>query len=161
MKSAPAPSPIRSRLPYVACALAVIAVGVSGGLFRPDTWFAALSKPNWNPPNWVFAPVWTVLYVMIAIAGGQVFASNQDIWPSRLFWTAQLILNGLWSFLFFGRHRIDLALIDILLLLGTIGAFVITTWPKDRTAALLFVPYFFWVLFATALNATLWTLNTG
>ena len=147
-------------LVYTACALAVIAAASTGGLFRPDAWFAALAKPSWNPPNWLFAPVWTALYVMIAIAGGRVFAAaDSGLVPARVFWIVQLVLNGLWTFLFFSLHQIDLALLDIVALLVEIAGFITVTWNRDRPAALLFVPYMAWVGFATALNAALWLLN--
>ena len=146
---------------YGMCALAVLAVASMGGLFRPDAWFVALKKPVWNPPSWIFGPVWTTLYVMIAIAGGRVFSAAGDRTAPRRFWIVQLVLNGLWSLLFFGLHRIDLALIDIVGMVTAIAGFVGVTWKKDRIAAWLFLPYLAWVSFATVLNATLLVLNRG
>ena len=126
-----------------------------GALFGPGAWYAALQKPSFNPPNWLFAPVWTVLYVMIAVAGARTWRVAADSGVCAL-WGLQLALNAVWTYLFFGVHRADLALIDIGLLLATIVAFIVRAWPIDRTSAGLFVPYFLWVSFATALNFALW-----
>jgi translocator protein len=145
--------------PYVLCAIAVFAAASAGGFFRPGAWYLEIKKPTWNPPAYLFGPVWTVLYIMIAIAGARVFASGVSMTSAQTFWVAQLVLNALWSFLFFGMRRIDLALIDIGLMLATIIGFIVVTWGRDRTAALLFVPYLAWVSFAAVLNATLWMMN--
>lgn len=143
--------------------MAFIALALGGGiaigtLAGPDAWYTSLTKPVFNPPNWVFAPVWSVLYVMIGVAGWLVWTSGGS--PAAVgIWWAQLALNFLWTPVFFGMHRIDLALIVILLLLVAVWLFVAATarpWPR---AALLFVPYGLWVTFATVLNATLLLLN--
>lgn len=129
-----------------------------GAKFRPGEWHAALEKPSWNPPNWLFAPVWTVLYIMIAVAGWLVWQSapgSSAIW----FWAAQLVFNAAWSWLFFGLHRMDLAFFDIVLVWLAIVAFIVAAWPVSTVAALLFVPYLLWVSFAGALNYAIWNLN--
>jgi benzodiazapine receptor len=129
-----------------------------GFLTAPDEWYAGLIKPAFNPPNWLFAPVWTTLYVLIAVAGWRTFERNRGGWPMRLWW-AQLVLNFLWSPVFFAAHRIGLALLVILLLLAAILAFIIMSWRKDRVAAWLFAPYAAWVAFASVLNGAIWLLN--
>jgi tryptophan-rich sensory protein len=121
-------------------------------------WYAGLVKPTFNPPNWLFAPVWTVLYVLIAVTGWRTFERDRGGWPMRLWW-AQLVLNFLWSPTFFAAHRIGLALLVVLLLLATILAFIIKSWRQDRVAAWLFAPYAAWVAFASALNGSIWLLN--
>jgi tryptophan-rich sensory protein len=124
----------------------------------PGEWYAGLAKPSFNPPGWIFGPVWTVLYVLIAVAGWRIFERGRTGWPMRLWW-AQLVLNFLWSPAFFAAHRIGLALIVILLLLAAIFAFIVTAWRQDRVAAWLFFPYAAWVAFASLLNGSIWMLN--
>lgn len=133
------------------------AIGLATG---PDAWFAALAKPSFNPPNWVFAPVWSTLYVMIGVAGWLAWTHGRSS-PAMKLWWLQLVLNFCWSPVFFLLHRTGLALAIILLLLGAIWAFVAVTARRLPAAALLFVPYGLWVLFATALNAAIYLLNRG
>lgn len=129
-----------------------------GYLTVPGEWYAALAKPAFNPPNWLFAPVWTLLYVLIAVAGWRLWLYNRHGWPMKLWWLS-LVLNFLWSPTFFSAHQVDAALAVILLLLATILAFIGTAWREDRMAAWLFVPYAAWVAFASALNASILALN--
>jgi tryptophan-rich sensory protein len=131
---------------------------VIGSLTVPGGWYAQLVKPAFNPPGWLFAPVWTALYILIAIAGWRVWERNRNSWPMRLWW-AQLVLNFLWTPIFFRAHLIGLALADIALLLAVILGFIVTAWRIDRTAALLFVPYAAWVAFAAILTASILALN--
>lgn len=131
------------------------AIGVLTG---PDEWYAQLSKPSFNPPSWVFAPAWTFLYILIAIAGGRTWLRDRGGLGMKL-WGLQLFLNFLWSPIFFGAHRIDVALVVILLLLTTIAAYIRHAWSLDKIAALLFCPYFAWVAFATSLNAAFLWIN--
>jgi translocator protein len=140
-----------------------LGVTVGGGLAvgyltRPGAWYAGLTKPSFNPPNWVFGPVWTILYVLIAVAGWRVFASVGG-GPALAVWIAALALNFLWSPVFFGLRRPAAALVVVLALLAVIAVFVVLAWPVDRVAALLFLPYAAWVAFATALNAAIVRLN--
>lgn len=149
------------RNPWALAAFVALMLGggtAIGTLTGPDAWYATLAKPSFNPPNWVFAPVWSTLYVLIAIAGWLVWSRDRTA-PSMTLWWAQLVLNFLWSPAFFALHRIDLALVIIVLMLATIWAFVAVTARRQPVAALLFVPYGLWVLFATALNAALFILN--
>ena len=139
--------------------LLVVGGGVAiGFLTAPGEWYAGLAKPPFNPPNWVFAPVWTVLYVLIAVAGWRTFERDRSSWPMKLWW-AKLVLNFLWSPAFFAAHRIGLALLVILLLLAAILAFLVMSWRQSRVAAWLFAPYAAWVAFAAVLNGSIWLLN--
>jgi tryptophan-rich sensory protein len=146
-----------------AALLIFLALVVGGGLTigyftAPGEWYAHLEKPSFNPPGWVFAPVWTVLYVLIAIAGWRVGQQDSAGWPMRLWW-GQLALNFLWSPTFFAAHLIGPALAIVLLLLAVIVGFIAASWRQDRVAALLFVPYAGWVAFAAALNSSIVVLN--
>jgi translocator protein len=136
-----------------------IAAGV-GGMFGPSAWFLDLHKPSWNPPGWVFGPVWSLLYVLIAIAGIRVWrATHPDRAKLLVLWGVQMLLNGLWSALFFGAKLPALAFLDIALLLAAIAAFIAIAWRAERAAAWLFAPYAAWVSFASALNFAIWQLN--
>jgi translocator protein len=153
------PSGRGNRLRLVAFVLLVPGAGLLiGWLNIPGAWYAALNKPPFNPPDWVFAPVWTVLFVLIGFAGFRTF-SRQPRGTAVMLWTLQMALNFAWSPLFFSLHRIGVALAVIVALLSTILAFVWRQWRVDRTAALLFIPYAAWVGFATILNTSLFLLN--
>jgi translocator protein len=130
-----------------------------GFLTRPDHWFGALSKPPFMPPNWVFGPVWTVLYVLIAIVGWRTFLRDPH-GAAMLVWSIALVLNFAWSPVFFRLHRPLAALVVVLALLAAIMAFIVLTWPGDILSALLFALYAAWVTFATTLNAAIWRLNS-
>lgn len=129
-----------------------------GFLTAPGEWYAGLAKPSFNPPAWLFAPVWTVLYLLIAVAAWRVWRRDRGGWPMKLWW-AQLVLNFLWTPIFFAAHQIGLALVVILLLLATILAFIATAWWRDRVAGWLFMPYAAWAAFASVLNASIFALN--
>jgi translocator protein len=130
----------------------------TGGLFRPGAWYAALVKPSWNPPNWLFAPVWTVLYIMIAISGALAWRAGASQ-RTMIFWVLQLVLNAAWTFLFFELQRPGLALIEIVCLWLAIAMYARGVVNVERRSALLVQPYLAWVTFAAALNAALWWLN--
>jgi len=147
---------VASLVPFL---VLVIGGGLAIGFFTaPGEWYAALAKPAFNPPSWVFAPVWTVLYVLIAVAGWRVWRTDAGGSPMRIWWV-QLVLNFLWSPTFFAAHLIGLGLVVILLLLASILAFINAAWRQDRLAAWMFVPYAAWVAFASALNAAILALN--
>jgi translocator protein len=147
------------RLALIVFLVLVVGGGLAiGYLTAPGEWYARLAKPAFNPPGWVFGPVWTVLYVLIAVVGWRVWQRDRDGWPMKLWWT-QLAANFLWSPVFFAAHQIGLALLVILLLLAAILAFVASAWRQDRVAAWLFVPYAAWVAFASVLNGSIWMLN--
>lgn len=142
--------------------LLFLVLTVGGGLAigyitLPGEWYAGLVKPSFNPPNWIFAPVWTILYILIAVAGWRVW--DLDMTSAQQFWWAQLVLNFLWSPTFFGFQQMGFALLVIALLLVSIIAFIRVTWEPERPAALMFIPYLVWVAFATLLNASLYLLN--
>ena len=142
-----------------------LVVGFTSSFFTASgvsTWFQTIEKPSWNPPNWVFAPVWTSLYILMGISLFLIWKNKFDQQKKRtalILFAFQLLLNFLWSFIFFGQHQIGWALADIvvlwLALLATIFAFA----PLNRTAAWLLVPYISWVSFAALLNFSIWTLN--
>ncbi len=139
--------------------LLVVGGGLAiGALTGPDAWYAGLAKPAFNPPGWLFGPVWTVLYVMIAVAGWRSFRRARGSRAMKLWW-AQLVLNFLWSPTLFAAHQIGLALAVVLLMLAAILAFIAVSWRQDRVAAWLFVPYAAWVSFASLLNASILALN--
>jgi tryptophan-rich sensory protein len=139
--------------------LALVALTAwSGATHEPGPFYAALQKPAWTSPDWVFAPAWAAIYVMIALSGWIVWRA-QGLGPALWVWLVQLVLNGAWSWLMFGRKQVDVALIDIGALWLAILAFIIVAWPVRRSAALLFVPYFLWVTFAAALNCELRRLD--
>lgn len=136
----------------------VFAVAAVGAAFTPGEWYATLAKPPWTPPNWLFGPVWTALYLMIAVAGWLVW-QRVGLGGAMALFALQLALNAAWSWLFFGRHSIGLALVDILALLVAIVATIVVFWSISRVAGALLVPYALWVGFASALNAAIWRLN--
>jgi tryptophan-rich sensory protein len=125
------------------------------------TWYAALSKPSWNPPNWLFGPVWTSLYAMMAIAGWLVWkrAGWEAGRTAMIIFALQLILNLAWSFIFFGAHQMGLAFLEIILLWLAIVATIVSFSSLSKTAAALLIPYWLWVSFAATLNFTIWRLN--
>ena len=127
-----------------------------------STWYPTLVKPSFNPPAWVFGPVWTLLYIMMGIAAFLVWRRGLNADGVRIALTVfaiQLALNGLWSILFFGMHAPGWALAEIILLWMAIGTATLLFWRVDPTAGLLLLPYWAWVSFATVLNASLWWLN--
>ncbi len=138
----------------------VAGAALIGTQFGPGPWYLALNKPSWTPPNWLFGPVWTVLYLAIAVAGWSVWrAKALSVTKPMMLWLLQLVLNGLWSWLFFGLQRPDLAFIDIAALLIAIGCFIVSANKVSALAAWLFVPYALWVGFASALNLAIWQMN--
>lgn len=128
-----------------------------------ETWFPTLVKPVFNPPNWVFFPVWTILYIMIGISGGLVWSKfeNDEIQVKKAFgtFTVQLGLNALWSYLFFGLHNPLLAFIEIILLWLLIFETYNQFKKIDKIAGNLLLPYLAWVSFALVLNGSIWWLN--
>lgn len=154
----------KSVLALVAFAVACFAAAGLGSLLTGTsvgTWYAALQKPAWTPPNWVFGPVWTMLYVMMAVAAWLVWGGRGDhqvALPLSLF-AVQLALNVAWSGLFFGLRSPGAAFADIVLLGGAIVATLVSFWRVRAAAGVLLAPYLAWVLFASALNLAIWRLN--
>ncbi|MBI5686652.1 MAG: tryptophan-rich sensory protein [Verrucomicrobia bacterium] len=132
-----------------------------GGMFGPGEWYASLRKPSWNPPNWIFGPVWTMLYIMMAVAAWRVwrFGSGDGRQKALGLFFAQLCLNAAWTPLFFGLKHPALAFGDIVLLWLSLGATTVAFFKMDRVAGWLMVPYLAWVSFAAVLNAVLWRMN--
>ena len=142
-----------------------LAVGAVSGFFTSssvNTWFKTLNKPSFNPPSWVFAPVWTTLYIMMGISFYIIWKSHAKLekrYTGYTYYWLQLALNFLWSFLFFYFNRPDLALVDIIILFIMIASTIISFRKVSKTAAWLLAPYLCWVAFATALNFEIWRLN--
>jgi tryptophan-rich sensory protein len=152
--------PIKPWLALAGWLLLCFSAAAFGAQFMPGAWYASLRKPDWNPPSWVFGPVWTVLYAMMAVAAWRVGRrSGAGRGPALAWFLGQLLLNALWSWLFFGLRNPGLALAEILALwvaiVGTIAGFR----GLDRVAAWLLAPYLAWVSFAAVLNGALWWLN--
>ena len=133
------------------------AAGV-GARFKPGAWYAALRKPSWTPPGWLFAPVWTLLYAMMAVAAWLVWRETGLSREIGLF-VLQLALNAAWTWLFFGLKRPGLALADIVLLWLAILATHLAFEHVRPLAGWLLIPYLAWVTFAAALNGAVWWLN--
>jgi tryptophan-rich sensory protein len=149
-------------LAFLLFVVACVVAAAPGSLFRPGAWYESLAKPSWRPPNWLFAPVWSTLYVLIAISGWLVWrqAGMAAVASALALYFVQLFLNGVWTPAFFGLHRPGLALVVIVVLwlsiLATIGMF----WPISMLAAILLVPYLLWTSFASFLNFRIWQLNS-
>ena len=149
----------------VSCAVPLL-VGIMGSLFTTaDTlgnWYANLNKPPFNPPDWIFGPVWTTLYIMMGISAFLVWRKGLDDKIVRIAlgcFIVQLFLNAIWTPLFFGLHSPLLGLIDIVLLVNAVIVTIFTFSKISRPASLLLIPYLAWVSFATILNASLYLLN--
>ena len=140
--------------------LGVMVLGaLIGATNAPDEWYRSLEKPVFNPPDWVFAPVWTILYAMVGYAGYRVWRRVGQ--RSALFglWLAQMVLNLAWTPIFFTGRSLPLASIEIVLFLIAVLAFMARARVEEPTAFLLFIPYAAWVTFATVLTWTIWALN--
>ena len=141
-------------------ALVYVAAG-TGAQFTPGVWYDQLARPDWTPPDWVFGPVWSVLYTLMAIAAWLVW-KERGFAGARVALTlflVQLALNVAWSWFFFGLERPDLALIDIVLLWAAILATIISFWKIRPLAGALLLPYLAWVSLAAALNFAIWRMN--
>jgi translocator protein len=149
----------------VSCAIPFL-VGLFGSVFTTadslGNWYAGLNKPSFNPPDWIFGPVWTALYIMMGISAFLVWRKGLDSKVVRIAlacFIVQLFLNAIWTPLFFGLRSPLLGLIDIVLLLNAIIVTVFAFSKISRPAAILLVPYLAWVSFATVLNAAIYLLN--
>src|SRR4051812_14667565 len=153
-------SPRRRWLALAGFGLAVFVAAAIGGLGVSGTSseYQGLEQPAWAPPSWLFGPVWTVLYVMIAVSAWLVWQRVGFTRPLWL-WSAQLVLNAIWTPLFFGAGQYGLAFADIVVLWLLIGATVVAFWRVRRPAAWLLLPYWAWVTYASALNLAIWLLN--
>jgi len=138
--------------------VACLSAGATGGLFPPGKWYEGLVKPNWTPPNWLFPVAWTTLYLLMAGAGARVAVSSGNGIAMAL-WALQIALNGLWTPVFFGLHKIRLGLVILVGLLVSVFCCMIALWSVDWLAGLMFVPYLAWVSVAGALNYSVMQLN--
>ncbi|WP_345950997.1 TspO/MBR family protein [Mucilaginibacter sp. PAMB04274] len=151
--------------PLIVSLLITLCIAVTASLFtipQIPGWYSALNKPSFNPPNWLFGPVWSALYVMIAIAAYLVYQkrnSGAQYNSARIVYFVQLLLNFLWSAMFFGMHQIWGALVVIVLLLIAIVANIYYFGKYSKVAAGLLVPYLLWVSFASVLNLYIYLLN--
>lgn len=150
-----------SLLALVGWVLLSYAAALPGIWFPPDAWYVNLEKPSWNPPNWIFGPMWSTLYLLMGISAWMVWSRDgfSRAGAALTLFLLQLGLNALWTPVFFGMKRPDLALVIIVALLIMIAVTRKAFRRHDRLAAWLLVPYLLWVGFATALNAVLWRLN--
>lgn len=140
-----------------------VTLGLLSGLSTVNeinTWYATIQKPSWNPPNWIFGPVWTSLYILMGIAAGMIWHTKDEkrIQALMLF-VLQFMLNLGWSYIFFERHAIGWAFAEIIVLLTLIIITTISFYKIKPLAAGLMIPYILWVSFATCLNGTIWLLN--
>jgi len=125
------------------------------------TWYQSLNQPSFTPPSWVFGPVWTILYLMIAIVAYRIAYAQETSWkiPTLALWALQIVLNTLWTPIFFGAKNLVGAMIYIGLLWVTICVLIWTTRQVDKLSAFLLLPYLAWVSFAGVLNFAFWSLN--
>ena len=158
---------VRQQVGWLAGLLALcFTAALAGGAITSTSvngWYQTIAKPAWTPPDWVFGPVWTALYFMMAIAAWLVWW--QVGWPAArvpLGWfAAQLVLNVAWSAIFFGLHSPGAAIVEIGLLWLAIAGTLVTFWRRSVPAACLLVPYLAWTSFAAVLNFAVWKLNAG
>jgi len=151
----------KSTLGAISILVFTFSAGFIGSRFPTGEWYAALTKPTWTPPNWLFGPVWGILYLLMAIAAWLIWRKRGlagAAIPLSLY-MLQLALNAAWSWIFFGHHEIGLALIEIVILWLAILATLIGFWRLDPVSGYLMVPYLLWVSFASALNFAIWRLN--
>ena len=134
---------------------------IVGSAFPPDAWYQSLHKPSWHPPSWLFGPVWAVLYTLIGYAGYLAWTSSMPAkrYGAFAIYGIQLLLNALWSPIFFGYHSPGLAMISIIVQWLAIAANITAFYRIKAAAGLLLVPYLLWVSFALILNGVIWMLN--
>jgi benzodiazapine receptor len=157
----PAPSASRQTLALVGwLALCFMAAGTAV-FVSIDGWYAALHKPSWNPPAWLFGPAWTLFYILMAVAAWLVW--REGGWKTQgqalSLFLLQWLLNALWTPLFFGLHRPGLAFAEIIIFWLVLAATLASFWRVRKVAGVLLMPYLAWVSFAAALNFTIWRLN--
>ncbi|MBC8050772.1 MAG: tryptophan-rich sensory protein [Chitinophagales bacterium] len=138
----------------------VVVAAFFGGQWGANDWYRNLSKPWFTPPNWLFPVAWSILYLMIAVAGWRVWEKGgPGADRAMIIWVAQLVPNMLWSYIFFGRQEIGPALTVLGVLWTLIVFFIIAAWGVDKWAAILFVPYAVWVSYAGILNYRILRMN--
>jgi tryptophan-rich sensory protein len=146
---------------FILASFGAAALGGIATRWSVATWYAGLAKPSWTPPSWLFGPVWTALYAMMAVAGWQVWRCRglAGAKAAMLLFFVQLALNAAWSWLFFGFRMPGAAFAEIVLLWSAILATTVQFWRASPLAAILFMPYLLWVSFAAALNYSIWRMN--
>ena len=152
-----------SRLLSLAVFLALVVLASwLGAQFPSGEYYALINKPTWAPPAWLFAPVWAVLYALMALAMWRVWESGQQARTGALaWWLIQLVFNVAWTWLFFGLTRTGWAMAELGILIGLVILCMRAFWPVSRPATWLLLPYVLWLLFALALNFSIWSLNGG
>jgi benzodiazapine receptor len=148
----------------VAIVIPLVVGGLGGAVTAPSiaTWYQGLNKPAWNPPNWVFGPVWTLLYILMGVAAWLVWRQgwgNPQVQVALAIFGIQLLLNLFWSLIFFGLRSPGWAVLEIVVLWGFILATAVQFYRLETIAGLLLIPYQLWVTFAAALNVAVWQLN--
>jgi benzodiazapine receptor len=153
-------------LRIIYCVTICLVIGFLSGKVTQSsisTWYPTLQKPSFNPPNWIFAPVWTMLYIFMGIAAGLIWneinSKEKEVKQGLKFFVIQLALNALWSYLFFGLQNVFLAALEVILLLLMIYETYIKFKPIHRNASYLLLPYMVWVSFASVLTWSIWFLN--
>jgi tryptophan-rich sensory protein len=155
----------RSRLANIAIGATPLVVGACSSLLTQEGlrfWYQTIERPSWNPPGWVFGPVWTTLYVMMGIALVQIVGAERDRVARQIglgLFVVQLILNFGWSWIFFVNHDLFGALVEIIALWLAIAATAVAFAATRRSSGLLLLPYLAWVSFATVLTGSIWHLN--
>lgn len=152
---------MHSTIILIAFLIASFAAAATGAVFRPGDWYRQLDKPKWRPPDWLFAPVWTVLYTLIAFSGWLVWRQAGFVGAALplTIYAAQLFLNAAWTPIFFGLHRVGLALAEILMLWASIIVTIILFYLVNSAAAFILMPYLAWVTFASVLTFSIWRRN--
>lgn len=159
---------MKDTIAMIAFPLTSLILGSLGSLFSAGsipTWYKTLKKPSLNPPNWIFGPMWTILYLLIGFSGYLIWKEDNDVINGKYstawaIYAIHLLLNYLWTPLFFGMHKLFLSLCDILLLDVSIIVNIWAFYQINPTAAYLMIPYFLWVIFASYLNYSIWSLNS-
>lgn len=146
---------------FLIASFSAAAVGGAATASSVGTWYRALHKPAWNPPDWIFGPVWTLLYILMSVAAWRVWRTGDSTAARRTFrwFSAQLFFNLLWSVLFFGLRSPGLAFAEVIVFWAVLVVMLRHFWQADRIAAYLWAPYVAWVSFASVLNGTVWWLN--
>lgn len=150
-----------SLLALIAWLVVSFSAAIAGSQFMPGAWYAGLAKPPWTPPNWVFAPAWSILYALMGIAAWLVWRRagwREGARPLGLF-LVQLVLNALWSYVVFGLHLLGAGVVEMALLWVAILATLVLFWRVSAVAGALLIPYLGWVSFAFCLNVAIWRMN--
>ncbi|MEO1473530.1 MAG: TspO/MBR family protein [Pseudomonadota bacterium] len=151
---------ISSLVSLAAFFAACFATAGSGAVFKPGPWYETLTKPPWTPPNWAFPVVWTILFTLMAVSGWLVWESaGAAAWTALTLYAVHLVINAVWSWLFFGKQRLDLAMVDVIVLWAMIAAMIIAFLPYSVLASVLLTPYLLWVTLAAGLNFRLLQMN--